>query len=52
MGTRAGYISVDWEKVDEDMKTATEKINEKITEQQENEETQEIMRKVGFLCTL
>ena len=47
MGTRAGYITVDWEKVDADMRTASEQISEKIAEQQQNEETQELLKKVS-----
>jgi len=49
MGTRAGYITVDWEKVDQDMRTAGEQLNEKISEQQENQETKEILQKVNNL---
>ncbi|XP_066914275.1 FUN14 domain-containing protein 2-like [Clytia hemisphaerica] len=48
MGTRAGYITVDWEKVDADMRTASEQISEKIAEQQQNEETQELLKKGGL----
>lgn len=46
MGTRAGYITVDWEKVDNDLKTAGEDINQKISEQQEDEETKRLIQKV------
>ena len=46
MGTRAGYITVDWEKVDNDLKTAGEDIGQKISEQQEDEETKRLIQKV------
>ena len=46
MGTRAGYITVDWEKVDNDLKTAGEDIDQKISEQQEDEETKRLIQKV------
>ena len=46
MGTRAGYITVDWEKVDKDMRHAGEHINQKIVEHQQNKETQDLLQKV------
>ena len=46
MGTRAGYITVDWEKVDNDLNTAGEDIGQKISEQQEDEETKRLIQKV------
>ena len=46
MGTRAGYITVDWEKVDNDLKTAGEDISQKISEQHEDEETKRLIQKV------
>ena len=48
MGTKAGYITVDWEKVDQDMRHAGEHVNQKIVEHQRNEETQDLIQKV---CT-
>lgn len=49
MGTRAGYITVDWEKVDQDMRQAGEHINQKIVEHQRNEETQDLIQKVSLI---
>lgn len=49
MGTRAGYITVDWEKVDEDMKIASDEINKKLVEQKENEEAKKLFEKVAFI---
>jgi len=51
MGTRAGYITVDWEKVDEDMKIASDEINKKLVEQKENEEAKKLFDKASlFVC--
>ena len=46
MGTRAGYITVDWEKVDQDMRHAGDHINQKIEEHQQDPETQDLIQKV------
>jgi len=48
MGTRAGYITVDWEKVDEDMKIASDEINKKLVEQKENEEAKKLFDKASL----
>ncbi|XP_057302043.1 FUN14 domain-containing protein 1A-like [Hydractinia symbiolongicarpus] len=45
MGTRAGYVTVDWEKVDNDMRSASDKVNRKIQEQREDEETKRLFDK-------
>lgn len=46
MGTRAGYVTVDWEKVDNDMRSASDEVNRKIQEQREDEETKRLLDKV------
>lgn len=48
MGTRAGYITVDWEKVDQDMRHAGDHINQKIEEHQQDPETQDLIQKGGL----
>ena len=46
MGTRAGYLTVDWEKVDNDIRDAGDKITQKIIEEQHNDRTHRIIDQV------
>lgn len=48
MGTRAGYLTVDWEKVDNDMRDASDKITQRIIEEQQNNRTQRIVDQVSM----
>ena len=46
MGTRAGYITVDWEKVEDDMQDAGQIIQQKLVEEQNNGRTRRIVENV------
>ena len=46
MGARAGYITVDWEKVDTDMRTASETMSRRIAEKQQNHQAERFFEKV------
>jgi len=39
MGTRAGYVSVDWDRIEVDMQCAGERITQRLIEEHENDRT-------------
>lgn len=45
MGSKAGYISVDWEKLDKDMKTAQKDIGKKLGGVQNTRQTKSLLKR-------
>ncbi|XP_065678263.1 vacuolar protein sorting-associated protein 26C isoform X1 [Hydra vulgaris] len=52
MGTRAGYITVDWEKVDTDVRTASDTVSHHIAQKKENEQTKRFFEKEKLIGTV
>ena len=46
MGSRAGYITVDWEKLDKDMKEAQNNVHKKLSGRQNRRATKNFMKQV------
>lgn len=49
MGSRAGYITVDWDKLDKDMKEAQNNVHKKLSGRQNRRATKNFMKQVIFL---
>ena len=47
MGTRAGYITVDWEKVEDDMQEAGQNISQRLMEERNNDRTRRFVDQVS-----
>jgi len=47
MGTSAGYITVDWKKMEDDMHETSEKITRKLIEDQENNTTRRMVNQMS-----
>ena len=47
MGTTAGYITVDWKKVENDLHETSEKVTRKLVEEQEKDSTRKFVSQVG-----
>ena len=47
MGTRAGYIAVDWQKVEDDMQEAGHNIAHRLNEERNNDRTRRFVDQMG-----
>ena len=48
MGTSAGYITVDWKKVEDDMHETSERITQRLIDDHDGSSTRDMVNKVSI----